>query len=233
MAARDVREIDQYERRLRAEGFALIAGVDEAGRGALAGPLVAAAAILPEHFRVEGLRDSKQLTALQRDQWFDRIVTEAVAIAVVRAFPRRIDRRGLHVSNLKLLRQALIRLPVQPDFVLTDGFHLRGMRWPNLSVKKGDMVCASVAAASVVAKVTRDRIMDRYHRRFPVYRFDQNRGYGTAEHRSIIAALGPSPIHRLSFKGLKMYAEDREKYVGLYGRSPSEEVEGDGREELA
>jgi ribonuclease HII len=222
MAARDVREIDQYERRLRAEGFALIAGVDEAGRGALAGPLVAAAAILPDHFSVDGLRDSKQLTALQRDQWFDRIVAGAVAIAVVRAFPRRIDHRGLHVSNLKLLRQALIRLPVQPDFVLTDGFHLRGMRWPNLSVKKGDAVCASVAAASVVAKVTRDRIMQRYHRRFPEYGFDQHRGYGTAEHRAAIARFGPSPIHRLSFKGLKMYAEEPGRYEALYGAPAGE-----------
>src|SRR5437763_2279403 len=150
MAPRVVGEIDRYERRLRGAGFALIAGVDEAGRGALAGPLVAASVILPAGFDVAGLRDSKQLTALQRDQWFDRIRAGAVALAVVRAFPRRIDHRGLHVSNLKLLRQALLRLPVQPDFVLTDGFRLRGMRWPDLSVKKGDAVCASVAAASVV-----------------------------------------------------------------------------------
>ncbi len=223
MASPDVREIDRYERLLRAEGFALIAGVDEAGRGALAGPLVAASVILPEGFEVEGLRDSKQLTAPQRDLWFDRIRAAAVAVAVVRALPRRIDHRGLHVSNLKLLRQALGRLQVQPDFVLTDGFRLRGMPWPNLSVKKGDMVCASVAAASVVAKVTRDRIMDRYHRRFPAYGFDQNRGYGTAEHRAVIAAIGPCSIHRLSFKGLKMYAEDRRKYVGLYGRTEGDD----------
>jgi ribonuclease HII len=228
MAARVVRQIDQYERRLRAAGFALIAGVDEAGRGALAGPMLAAAVILPDGFDVAGLKDSKALTALQRDEWFARIKAQAVAVAVVRAFPRRIDHRGLHVSNLKLLRQALVRLPVQPDFVLADGFRLRGMRWPNLSVKKGDMVCASVAAASVVAKVTRDRIMERYHRRFPQYGFDQNRGYGTAGHRAVIAAIGPSPIHRLSFKGLKMYAENPGKYIGLYGRDgdgePTEEV---------
>jgi ribonuclease HII len=223
MAPPVLREIDQYERRLRAEGFALIAGVDEAGRGALAGPMLAAAVILPEGFPVDGLRDSKQLTALQRDVWFERIREGAVAIGVCRAFPRRIDHRGLHVSNLKLLRQALGRLDVRPDFVLTDGFRLRGMRCPNLSIKKGDMVCASVAAASVVAKVTRDRIMDRYHRRFPVYGFDQNRGYGTAGHRAAIAAYGPSPIHRQSFKGLKMYAEDPGKYVGLYGRDEGPE----------
>jgi ribonuclease HII len=99
------------------------------------------------------------------------------------------------------------------------------MRFPNLSVKKGDAVCASVAAASVVAKVTRDRMMDRYHRRFPVYGWDQNRGYGTAEHREAIARFGPSPIHRMSFKGLKMYAEEPWKYRALYG--PADPGAGD------
>jgi ribonuclease HII len=225
MAARVVGEIDQYERRLRAEGFALIAGADEAGRGALAGPMLAAAVILPDGFDCSGLRDSKQLTALQRDHWYDRIRAEAIAVAVCRAFPRRIDHRGLHVSNLKLLRQALNRLSVEPDFVLTDGFRLRAIRVPNLSVKKGDAVCASVAAASVVAKVTRDRMMDRYHRRFPVYGWDQNRGYGTPGHRAAIARFGPSPIHRMSFKGLKMYVEEPWKYEALYGRDENEVAE--------
>src|SRR5437762_9539546 len=104
MAARDVREIDQYERRLRAEGFALIAGADEAGRGALAGPLVAAAVILPEGFDVDGLDDSKLLTPLQRTAWFERIQAAAISVAVRRVFPRRIDHRGLHVSNVALLK---------------------------------------------------------------------------------------------------------------------------------
>jgi ribonuclease HII len=109
---------------------------------------------------------------------------------------------------------------VPPDFVLSDGFRLRGIRQPNLSVKKGDAVCASVAAASIVAKVTRDRMMDRYHRRFPAYGWDENRGYGTPKHRAAIAELGPSPIHRLSFKGLKMYMEEPGRYVAIYGRGP-------------
>jgi ribonuclease HII len=231
MAARVVGEIDQYERRLRAAGFALIAGADEAGRGALAGPLLAAAVILPEGFDCSGLRDSKQLTALQRDHWYDRIQAGAVAVAVCKAFPRRIDHRGLHVSNLKLLRQALNRLSVVPDFVLTDGFRLRAIRVPNLSVKKGDAVCASVAAASVVAKVTRDRMMDRYHRRFPEYGWDQNRGYGTAGHRAAIAEFGPSPIHRMSFKGLKMYMEEPWKYQALYRRGKDEPEGGEAEDE--
>ncbi|HEX9235484.1 MAG TPA: ribonuclease HII [Actinomycetota bacterium] len=216
-----VKTLDTLERRLREAGFRLIAGVDEAGRGALAGPMFAAAVILPEDFDIEGLRDSKQLSPGQRDEWDVRIRSRAVAVAVCRAFPGRIDRRGLHVSNLKLLRQAVAALPVPPEFVLSDGFRLRRCQIPNLSIKKGDAVCASVAAASVVAKVARDRTMDRYHRRYPEYGFDQHRGYGTAGHRAAIARFGPSPIHRLSFKGLTMYRDDPDLYRALYARSVS------------
>jgi ribonuclease HII len=212
------RAIDHYEKRLRAQGFALIAGADEAGRGALAGPLVAAAVILPDGFDVEGLADSKALTPLQRDDWFDKIQAAALSVAVCRAFPRRIDHRGLHVSNLFLLKRVLRELPLQPEFVLSDGFHLSGLRLPHLSIKKGDEVTATVAAASIVAKVTRDRIMDRYHRRYPQYGFDRHRGYGTMSHRAAIAEFGPSPIHRMSFKGMNLYATDRETYERLYLR---------------
>jgi ribonuclease HII len=218
MAALAPRRLDHYERRLHDAGFRLIAGVDEAGRGALAGPMVAAAVILPEWFGIEGLRDSKLLTPPQRDQWYARIRGDAVSVAVCRVLPRRIDARGLHVMNLALLRRALYALDVRPDFVLMDGFALPGLRMPHLSMKKGDLVTASVAAASVVAKVSRDRIMDRYHRRYPQYGFDRHRGYGTGSHRAAIAQHGPSPIHRLSFKGLRFYAEDREGYEALYAR---------------
>jgi ribonuclease HII len=228
-----MRPIDHYERQLHAQGFRLIAGVDEAGRGALAGPLLAAAVILPGDFEVDGLADSKLLTPHQRDEWFDRIREAAVSVAVCRSFPRRIDARGLHVCNLRLLRLAIKSLDVRPDFVLTDGFPMPGVRLPHLSIKKGDAVTASVAAASVVAKVTRDRMMDRYHRRFPRYGFDHHRGYGTASHRAAIARYGPCPIHRMSFKGMSLYMEDRETYLRLYGRDlpeatipPSSEDEG-------
>jgi len=210
--------IDHYERQLHAEGFQLVAGVDEAGRGALAGPLVAAAVILPEPFDCDGLADSKLLSPAQREDWFARIRAVAVSVAVCRAFPRRIDHRGLHVSNLALLRAAIRSLDTKPDFVLSDGFALRGVRCPQLSIKKGDVVTASVAAASVIAKVTRDRIMDRYHRRFPQYGFDHHRGYGTASHRAAIARFGPCSIHRMSFKGMTLYAEDRATYERLYAR---------------
>ncbi len=199
---RRLRDIDHYERRLRARGFRVIAGVDEAGRGALAGPLVAAAVVLPEVFDPEGLEDSKLLTAGRREEQFERILRSASAVSVCRAMPRRIDRVGLHRTNLALLRRAVRSLPAVPDFVLTDGFPLRRMTVPCLSMKKGDALVASVAAASIVAKVTRDRAMDRYHRRYPDYGFDTNRGYGTRLHWDALARVGPSPIHRRSFKGV-------------------------------
>lgn len=196
-------DLARYERGLREQGFRLIAGADEAGRGALAGPLVAAAVILPEDFDLDGVNDSKQLTANQREAAYERIVGDAVAWSVRRCMPTRIDRRGLHKTNVYLLRRCVLQLPVAPDYVLTDGFPVRRLPVPILSIKKGDCVTASVAAASIVAKVTRDRMMDRYHRRFPAYGFDTNRGYGTNAHRDAIRAYGPSPIHRFSFKGLR------------------------------
>lgn len=195
-------DLDRYERLLRARGFRLVAGADEAGRGALAGPLVAAAVILPAGFDLKGLNDSKQLTPLQREACYARITAEAVAVSVCKAMPSRIDHRGLHGSNLFLIRRALRQLPVTPDYVLTDGWPVRGIPLPHLSIRKGDAVTASVAAASVVAKVVRDRIMDRYHRRFPEFGFDHNRGYGTREHWNALDRFGPTPIHRRSFRGV-------------------------------
>jgi ribonuclease HII len=196
-------EIDpgRYEAALRAQGFGRVAGVDEAGRGALAGPLVAAAVILPEGFDGTGVRDSKLLSPAQRDVLFERIVAHAV-VAVAKAEPEAIDRRGLHRSNLALLRRATRRLHPVPDYALTDGFPVAKMPCPSLSMKKGDAVTLCVAAASIVAKVTRDRIMDRLHRRFPEFGFDHNRGYGTPEHRAVLERLGPTEIHRFSFAGV-------------------------------
>jgi ribonuclease HII len=200
VVVRRLKDIDHYERRLRDRGFRLLAGVDEAGRGALAGPLVAAAVVLPDDFDCRGIEDSKLLTRRQRERAFERVTDRAVAISVSRAMPRRIDRQGLHSTNKSLLRKAVRGLPVLPDFVLTDAFPLYRMNGvPCLSVRKGDVVTVSVAAASVVAKVTRDRMMDRYHRRFPAYGFDTNRGYGTQRHWDALWRLGPTPIHRMSF----------------------------------
>lgn len=193
--------LDRYESTLRAQGFSRIAGVDEAGRGALAGPLVAAAVIVPEGFDPEGIRDSKQLTANQREDAFARIV-EACTVAVVKAQPAAIDHRGLHRSNLALLRRAARALDPAPDYALTDGFPVARMPCVSLSIKKGDVVSLSVAAASIVAKVTRDRIMRDLHRRFPAFGFDANKGYGTPEHWVALERYGPTSVHRLSFAGV-------------------------------
>lgn len=195
-------DLTRYERRLRSAGFERIAGVDEAGRGALAGPLVAAAVILPVGFDFTGIRDSKLLSAPQRAEAYGRISAEALAIAVCRATPQRIDGYGLHRSNLSLMRRCVRTLEIEPDYVLVDGFPPGRLPVPCLSIKKGDLVCGTVAAASIVAKVVRDRTMIRYHRRWPSFAFDQNKGYGTPEHWAALDRLGPTPIHRLSFNGV-------------------------------
>jgi ribonuclease HII len=188
----------RYERALREQGFTRVAGADEAGRGALAGPLVAAAVVLPDGFDPEGIDDSKVLTRLQREEAYERIVASAL-FAVAKVEPAAIDRRGLHRSNLALLRRCVRALDPAPEYALTDGFPVPRMPCPSLGIKKGDAVAVSVAAASIVAKVTRDRIMNRLHKRYPAFGFDHNKGYGTPEHLEVLDRLGPSPIHRLSF----------------------------------
>ena len=195
-------DLERYERALRAQGFVRIAGVDEAGRGAFAGPLVAAAVILPEGFDPDGFDDSKVLTRAQREACFERIVEARLPFVVRKIEPPVIDARGLHRSNLALLRRCVRALDPPPDYVLTDGFPVPQMPCPSLGIKKGDAVTASVAAASIVAKVTRDRIMDRLARRYPAFGFEHNRGYGTPEHLEVLDRLGPTPIHRLSFSAV-------------------------------
>lgn len=190
--------LDRYEVHLRENGFVRIAGADEAGRGALAGPLVAAAVVLPEGFDRTGIADSKLLTPAQREVQYERIVA-ACWVAVRRIEPAVIDRRGLHRSNLALLRRCVRALDPPPDYALTDGFPVPKLPCPSLGVKKGDAVAASIAAASIVAKVTRDREMRRLHRRHPGYGWDENKGYGTPDHLAALDALGPSPQHRVSF----------------------------------
>ncbi len=194
-------DLERYEAALRAQGFGRIAGVDEAGRGALAGPLVAAAVIIPDGFETAGIRDSKQLTAKQREEQFARIV-DGCAVAVAKAEAPALDRRGLHRSNIALLRRAARALDPEPDYALTDGFPVPRMPCPALAVKKGDAVSASVAAASIVAKVTRDRIMVRLDRRYPAFGFAHNKGYGTPDHWVALEEHGPTPVHRLSFAGV-------------------------------
>lgn len=195
------------EARLAGAGFEKVAGADEVGRGALAGPLMAAAVILPPGTCIEGLRDSKMCTALQRERLAHRIKEVAVSYCVVRVRPDKIDRHGLQRCNLEALRRALKGLAEEPDYVLLDAFRLRRAAWPSLGVKKADAVSTNVAAASILAKVERDRAMRRYHRRHPEYGFATNVGYGTRQHWRALQQYGPSPIHRRSFYGVEGFVD--------------------------
>jgi ribonuclease HII len=189
------------ERALQRRGFAAVAGADEAGRGACAGPLVVAAAVLPEGRRgeVPGLADSKLLTPVARERIYEEVVTRASAFAVVVIPAAEVDGRGLQVCNLAGMRRALAALATHPDYVLTDGFPVAGLGAPALAVWKGDQVAACVAAASVLAKVTRDRIMVDLDRQFPGYGFAEHKGYSTDDHMAALAERGPCLEHRFSF----------------------------------
>lgn len=194
-----------YERALGRAGLAPVAGADEAGRGACAGPLVAAATILADgrSRRIQGLRDSKLLTAAQRDELYDEILAKAVSVAWVEVAPAECDRLGMHVANIQALRRALARLDVTPAFVLTDGFGVDGLGVGGLAMWKGDRVAACVAAASIVAKVTRDRIMEALDADYPQYELRRHKGYCTPVHQAHLDALGPAPIHRMRFENVR------------------------------
>lgn len=187
------------EQALHRRGFEVVAGADEAGRGALAGPLVAAAVALPDGCVPDGLNDSKLVSPTERERLYEEIMGAALAVGVYRITHTRLDDVGLQRANLLALRAALNKLEPGPDYVLIDGFRLSRMRVPALRVVKGDQVCASVAAASIVAKVTRDRIMVRAERRFPGYGFANNKGYRAPEHLSALRRLGPCEFHRRCF----------------------------------
>ena len=190
------------EDRLHDAGFARVAGVDEAGRGALAGPLVAAAVVLPPGCRIDGLADSKLLTPARRAELAEEIRSLALALAVVRVGPDTIDRTGLHRANLALNARALKLLPGGYDYALADGFPIRMLAAPVLAVRKGDQIAACVAAASIIAKTTRDKIMVGAARRYRGYGFERHKGYGTDQHWAALRVLGPSAYHRLSFAGV-------------------------------
>jgi ribonuclease HII len=194
-----------YERVLQRCGFSHVAGADEAGRGACAGPLVVAAVILPPGRRgeVPGLADSKLLTEKAREAAYAEVVRRALSWSVVIVPPQEVDRCGLHVMNVRAMRQAVGRLDPCPSYALTDGFPVAGMPVPTLAVWKGDRVAACVAAASVVAKVTRDRIMADLDERFPSYGFAVHKGYVVPEHRAALRRHGPCPEHRFSYVNVR------------------------------
>src|SRR5918992_2050800 len=185
--------IGLMERRLADAGFELVAGVDEVGRGALAGPLYAAAVILPPGVEIEGLKDSKLCTRGQRERLARQIKHVAVACHVVRVQPSKIDRAGIQPCNREALRRAVKGLSVRPEYVLVDFMRMKRLPWPGLLVKKGDACSKNVAAASIVAKVSRDAAMRRYHRKYPQYGFATNVGYKSRHHWEALKRFGPSP----------------------------------------
>lgn len=195
---------------LHAEGYGAIAGVDEVGRGALAGDVLAAAVILPAEAgvvqRLQGVRDSKQLTPLQRVHLCIRIQAEAVAIGLGRVPADEIDRLGIVQATRRAMALAVAGLAVLPDFILIDALRLPAVTIPQKAIVHGDALCLSIAAASVVAKVARDTAMAQLDLDFPGYGFARHKGYGTTLHRQQIASLGPCDIHRLSFAPLRVDA---------------------------
>jgi ribonuclease HII len=197
-----------YERALHRAGIAPVAGVDEAGRGACAGPLVAGAAILApgRAGQIPGLADSKLLTEAARERVYAQVLRRAVAWSVVVVGPDECDRLGMHVANVEALRRAVALLDTRPAYVLTDGFPVDGFDVPGLAVWKGDRVAACIAAASVVAKVTRDRIMRDLHGELPDWAFDVHKGYVTDLHAERLEEHGPSPVHRWCFVNVRRAA---------------------------
>jgi ribonuclease HII len=193
------------ERSLRRRGFSAVAGADEAGRGACAGPLVAAACVLPSgrRGRVPELADSKLLTAAARERVYAEVVARAVSWSVVVMPVEDLDARGMHVTNIEALRRAVWNLDPEPDYVLTDGFPVPGLARPGLAVWKGDRVAACVAAASVLAKVTRDRMMLELHEKWPEYDFAGHKGYITDVHSAALERHGPCPQHRMRFVNVR------------------------------
>lgn len=188
-----------YEDLLLSSGLAPVAGVDEAGRGACAGPLVAAAVILDPNSPIPGLDDSKALSAKRRQVLHEAILSQALAVAWVRVEPSECDALGMHEADIQGMRRAVARLGIRPSYVITDGFPVDGLGVPSLAMWKGDKVAASVSAASIVAKVTRDAIMVAYDTDYPGYGLAGHKGYCTASHLRALAELGPTDIHRHSY----------------------------------
>lgn len=190
---------DTIEQALRAEGFRAVCGVDEAGRGPLCGPVVAAACILPAGYLPTGLNDSKKLTPKKRELLFDEICAHALAYAVAEATVEEIDAMNILEADLLAMRRAIDALSVKADMALIDGNIARGFSLPARAIVHGDALCPSIAAASVLAKVTRDRQCLELDRAYPQYGIAKHKGYGTKEHMEALRKYGPSPIHRKTF----------------------------------
>jgi len=195
-----VRAFRTMENAIRRMGFVYVAGVDEVGRGCLAGPVVAAAVVLNPDRYVPRISDSKTVTALERDKLYDQITRNAVTWGVASASCGEIDTINIHQASLRAMQRAVQLLAPSPDFVLVDAFRIPGLLMAQRAVIHGDSRCTAIAAASIVAKVTRDRMMLELHAEDPRYGFDRHKGYATREHLQAVAQYGYSPVHRQSFR---------------------------------
>ena len=195
-----------YEYAARDEGAKTVAGVDEAGRGPLAGPVVVAAVILPFGLFLPGLNDSKKVSPKKREQLYDEIMEKAGAVRVAIVDAATIDRVNIYQATMNGMYEAILSLDPKPDKVLIDAMELAKLPMPSLSIIKGDAKSASIAAASIIAKVTRDRMMMDYDAEYPQYGFAQHKGYGTAQHIAALREYGPCPIHRRSFEPVRSMA---------------------------
>jgi ribonuclease HII len=206
--ARRLRKLLATERGFWSRGVSRLAGVDEAGRGPLAGPVVAAAVILPENFLVEGADDSKKLTAAQREELFVVIVERAVCVRLGAASPREIDRINILRATGLAMQRAVAKLYPVPDHLLVDGLPMRELGFDRqTAVIGGDAEVHAISCASIVAKVCRDRLMCRLATRYPEYGWEHNKGYATPDHREALLRLGPTPHHRLSFQPMQLVLE--------------------------
>jgi ribonuclease HII len=193
----------EYDESIRMNGFTSVAGVDEAGRGPLAGPVVAAVVVLPEHLRINGIRDSKKIPAKERHELFWEILLNAEDIGVSIVDAEEIDRINILRATRLAMHNAITDLADKPEVILVDAVNIPSIKIKQLSIIKGDAKSASIAAASIVAKVVRDGIMLKYHSVYPQYDFDKHKGYATKAHLDKIKKHGPCPIHRRSFKKVK------------------------------
>lgn len=191
-----------FEKEAYRRGFQLISGIDEVGRGPLAGPVVAAAVVLPRNPELPGVRDSKQLTAAQREVCTRTIYSCACGVGIGCVEPEEIDRINILKATFKAMIQAVENLPHPPDLLLIDGPYQLPLAIQQKGIPRGDQRSLSISAASIVAKVHRDRLMSEYHALYPAYAFDRNKGYGTAQHLQALRSHGPCPVHRLSFRGV-------------------------------
>lgn len=192
-----------YEMQAVTNGYAIIAGIDEAGRGPIAGPVVSAAVILPPSSPIEGVTDSKQLTPKKRDLLYKKIYEDAVSVGIGIVDPAEIERINILYASLLSMKMSVQNLMPQPDFLLIDGIFRIPYDLPQMAIPKGDCLSISIAAASIVAKVTRDRLMEKYHCEYPEYGFDKHKGYPTKEHKDAVRRFGCCPIHRKSFRGVR------------------------------